>query len=161
IKRRSSNKKPTTDVVAVSDKKPLKLRFLPTKATQFKRTLNKILRLKFMPVNKSAYFRLVSVHYAKMQIIQSKEEFVRFLGEGSFGCVNLVRYSNPNDGSSYLSANQTKKFQQETNDRCCCCFRQEASEVDATQFKRTLNKVLRLKFIPVNKSAYFRLVYVH
>ncbi|KAG2255448.1 hypothetical protein Bca52824_074742 [Brassica carinata] len=39
-----------------------------------------------------------------MQIIQSKEEFVRFLGEGSFGCVNLVRYSNPNDGSSYLSA---------------------------------------------------------
>ncbi|CAN6891700.1 unnamed protein product [Brassica oleracea] len=39
-----------------------------------------------------------------MQIIQSKEEFVRFLGEGSSGCVNLVRYSNPNDGSSYLSA---------------------------------------------------------
>ncbi|KAF3497882.1 hypothetical protein DY000_02052625 [Brassica cretica] len=33
-----------------------------------------------------------------MQIIQSKEEFIRFLGEGSFGCVNLVRYSNPNDG---------------------------------------------------------------
>ncbi|CAN7131519.1 unnamed protein product [Brassica rapa subsp. narinosa] len=62
IKRRSSNKKPTTDAVAVSDKKPLKLRFFPTKATQFKRTLNKVLRLKFIPVKKSAYFRLVSVH---------------------------------------------------------------------------------------------------
>ncbi|CAN6892004.1 unnamed protein product [Brassica oleracea] len=34
-----------------------------------------------------------------MEIIQSKEEILRFLGEGSFGCVNLVRYSNPNDGS--------------------------------------------------------------
>ncbi|WZZ77959.1 hypothetical protein YC2023_098531 [Brassica napus] len=33
-----------------------------------------------------------------MEIIQSKEEILRFLGEGSFGCVNLVRYSNPNDG---------------------------------------------------------------
>ncbi|WZY92851.1 hypothetical protein YC2023_065180 [Brassica napus] len=41
IKRRSSKKKPTTDAVSVSDKKkPLKLRFFPTKATEFKRSLN-------------------------------------------------------------------------------------------------------------------------
>ncbi|KAH0914098.1 hypothetical protein HID58_028544, partial [Brassica napus] len=57
IRRTSSNKKPTADVVAVSDKKPLKLRFFPTKTTQFKKTLNKVLRLK-----KSTHFSLVSVH---------------------------------------------------------------------------------------------------
>ena len=57
IRRTSSNKKPTADVVAVSDKKPLKFRFFPTKTTQFKRTLNKVLRLK-----KSTDFNLVSVH---------------------------------------------------------------------------------------------------
>ncbi|CAH8361856.1 unnamed protein product [Eruca vesicaria subsp. sativa] len=62
MRRRSSNKKPPTDALAVSDKKPLKLRFFPTNATQFKRTLNKVLRLKFMPLKKSTYFSLVSVH---------------------------------------------------------------------------------------------------
>ncbi|KAL0853932.1 hypothetical protein Bca101_059084 [Brassica carinata] len=62
IKRRSSKKKPTTDAGSVSDQEPLKLRFCKTKATQYKRTLNKVLRLKFMPLKKSNYFRLVSVH---------------------------------------------------------------------------------------------------
>ncbi|KAF8084377.1 hypothetical protein N665_0720s0011 [Sinapis alba] len=57
IRRVSSMKRPTTDAVAVSDKKPMKLRFFPTKATQLKRTLNKVLRLK-----KSNDFSLVSVH---------------------------------------------------------------------------------------------------
>ncbi|KAG2314219.1 hypothetical protein Bca52824_017341 [Brassica carinata] len=57
IRRRSSNKKPTSDAPAVSEKKPPKLRFFPTKTTQFKRTLHKVLRLK-----KSNDFCLVSVH---------------------------------------------------------------------------------------------------
>ncbi|CAF2105798.1 hypothetical protein HID58_079334 [Brassica napus] len=57
IRRTTSNKKPTADAVLVSGKKPLKLRFFPTKTTQFKRTLNKVLRLK-----KSTDFNLVSVH---------------------------------------------------------------------------------------------------
>ncbi|KAF8048775.1 hypothetical protein N665_2407s0002 [Sinapis alba] len=60
IRRLSSNKKPASDVV--SDKKPLKLRFLPTKTTQFKRTLNKFLRFKTTHMKKSTDFRLVSVH---------------------------------------------------------------------------------------------------
>ncbi|KAF8112061.1 hypothetical protein N665_0068s0028 [Sinapis alba] len=55
LRRIGSKKKLTTD--AVSDKKPLKLSFCKTKATQFKRTLNKVLRLK-----KSTDFCLVSVH---------------------------------------------------------------------------------------------------
>ncbi|KAF2619173.1 hypothetical protein F2Q68_00039045 [Brassica cretica] len=64
-----------------------------------------MVELPFLSVRKgnSTQFRNPKIA-AKIQIIQSKEEFVRFLGEGSFGCVNLVRYSNPNDGSSYLSA---------------------------------------------------------
>ncbi|CAH8302401.1 unnamed protein product [Eruca vesicaria subsp. sativa] len=53
IRGRRSNKKPTTGAVAVSEKKHLKLRSFPTKTTQFKRTLNKVLRLNF---------DLVSVH---------------------------------------------------------------------------------------------------
>ncbi|KAJ4881874.1 Protein kinase superfamily protein [Raphanus sativus] len=57
IRRTSFKKKPTKDALAVSDKKPLKLRFFPTKAQQFKRTLNKVLRLK-----NSNGFSLVSVH---------------------------------------------------------------------------------------------------
>ncbi|KAF3495237.1 hypothetical protein DY000_02052230 [Brassica cretica] len=36
--------------------------------------------------------------------MQSNEEFVKFLGKGAYGYVNLVRYSNPEDGSSFLSA---------------------------------------------------------
>ncbi|XP_056856707.1 mitogen-activated protein kinase kinase kinase ANP1-like [Raphanus sativus] len=55
IRGTSSNKKLTTDDVDVSDKKPLKLRSWKTKTTQFKRTLNKVLRLK-----KSTNFSLVS-----------------------------------------------------------------------------------------------------
>ncbi|CAH8302352.1 unnamed protein product [Eruca vesicaria subsp. sativa] len=62
IRGRRSNKKPTTDAVAVSEKKPLKLRFFPTKTTQFKRTLNKVLRLKTMPMKISTDFNLVSVN---------------------------------------------------------------------------------------------------
>ncbi|KAL0715513.1 hypothetical protein Bca4012_064835 [Brassica carinata] len=39
----------------------------------------------------------------KMQ--SNEEEFVKFLGEGAYGYVNLVRYTNPDDeGSSFLSA---------------------------------------------------------
>ncbi|CAH8392330.1 unnamed protein product [Eruca vesicaria subsp. sativa] len=57
IRRRRSNKKPTTDDVLVSEKKPLKFRFFPTKTTQFKKTLNKVLRL-----TKSTHISLVSVH---------------------------------------------------------------------------------------------------
>ncbi|CAA7024515.1 unnamed protein product [Microthlaspi erraticum] len=34
---------------------------------------------------------------------QSNEEFVRFLGEGTYGYVLLVKYTNP-DGSSFLAA---------------------------------------------------------
>ncbi|XP_056848981.1 mitogen-activated protein kinase kinase kinase 20-like, partial [Raphanus sativus] len=60
--RSLKRKKPTKDALAVSDKKPLKLRFFPTKAQQFKRTLNKVLRLKAIPMKKSSDFNLVSVH---------------------------------------------------------------------------------------------------
>ncbi|KAJ0230783.1 Protein kinase domain-containing protein [Hirschfeldia incana] len=59
VRRRSTNKKPTIDAVLVSDKK---LRFFPTKATQFKRTLNKVLRLKTMPMKNLIDFSLVCVH---------------------------------------------------------------------------------------------------
>ncbi|CAN6801563.1 unnamed protein product, partial [Brassica oleracea] len=34
--------------------------------------------------------------------MQSNEEFVKFLGKDAYGYVNLVRYSNPEDGSSYV-----------------------------------------------------------
>ncbi|KAJ4881904.1 Protein kinase superfamily protein [Raphanus sativus] len=60
--RSLKRKKPTKDALAVSDKKPLKLRFFPTKAQQFKRTLNKVLRLKAIPMKISSDFNLVSVH---------------------------------------------------------------------------------------------------
>ncbi|CAF2216724.1 unnamed protein product [Brassica napus] len=36
--------------------------------------------------------------------MQSNEEFIKFLGKGAYGFVNLVRYTNPDDGSSFLSA---------------------------------------------------------
>ncbi|CAH2035671.1 unnamed protein product [Thlaspi arvense] len=35
--------------------------------------------------------------------MQSNEEFVKFLGEGSYGYVHLVKYTNP-DGSSFHAA---------------------------------------------------------
>ncbi|XP_056848338.1 mitogen-activated protein kinase kinase kinase 20 [Raphanus sativus] len=56
VRRTSSNKK---DALVVADKK---LRFFPAKATQFKRTLNKVLRFKtMMPMKKSTDFSLVCV----------------------------------------------------------------------------------------------------
>ncbi|CAN7029797.1 unnamed protein product [Brassica rapa subsp. trilocularis] len=36
--------------------------------------------------------------------METKEEFVKLLGKGAYGFVNLVRYNNPDDNSSYLSA---------------------------------------------------------
>ncbi|CAN8255768.1 unnamed protein product [Cochlearia groenlandica] len=40
--------------------------------------------------------------------MQSNEEFIKFLGEGSYGCVNLIKYTNSsadiNDGSSSSSS---------------------------------------------------------
>ncbi|CAG7896944.1 unnamed protein product [Brassica rapa] len=39
--------------------------------------------------------------------MQTKEEFVKLLGKGAYGFVNLVRYNNPDDNSSYLSASST------------------------------------------------------
>ncbi|KAF3522090.1 hypothetical protein F2Q69_00046264 [Brassica cretica] len=38
--------------------------------------------------------------------MHSNEEFIKFLGEGSYGSVHLVRYTNPDDddGSSFLTA---------------------------------------------------------
>ncbi|KAL0803665.1 hypothetical protein Bca101_096155 [Brassica carinata] len=38
--------------------------------------------------------------------MHSNEEFIKFLGEGSYGYVHLVRYTNPDDddGSSFLTA---------------------------------------------------------
>ncbi|KAJ4870496.1 Protein kinase superfamily protein [Raphanus sativus] len=63
FRRRSSNKKPRTDdAVVISEKKPLNLRFFPAKASQFKTTLNQVLRLKFIPLKKSTNFNSVSVH---------------------------------------------------------------------------------------------------
>ncbi|XP_018448812.1 mitogen-activated protein kinase kinase kinase 20-like [Raphanus sativus] len=62
VRRTSFKKKPTKDALAVADKKPLKLRFFPTKAQQFKRTLNRVLRLKTMPLKQSTGYNLVSVH---------------------------------------------------------------------------------------------------
>ncbi|KAJ4881908.1 Protein kinase superfamily protein [Raphanus sativus] len=59
IRRTSFKKKSTTDALAVSEKKPLKLRFFPTKAQQFKRTLNKVLRLKSIPMKKWTDYNLI------------------------------------------------------------------------------------------------------
>ncbi|XP_048623008.1 mitogen-activated protein kinase kinase kinase 20 [Brassica napus] len=36
--------------------------------------------------------------------METKEEFVKLLGKGAYGFVNIVRYNNPDDNSSYLSA---------------------------------------------------------
>ncbi|CDY68417.1 BnaA10g28870D [Brassica napus] len=32
--------------------------------------------------------------------MHSNEEFIKFLGEGSYGYVHLVRYTNPDEGGS-------------------------------------------------------------
>ncbi|KAJ0231891.1 Protein kinase domain-containing protein [Hirschfeldia incana] len=61
---------------------------------------------------------------------QTNEEFVKLLGEGAYGFVNLVRYNNPDDNSSHLSA--VKNSYQE----------------DYNALQRELHVLLRLKGCP-------------
>ncbi|CDY17032.1 BnaA08g03960D [Brassica napus] len=37
--------------------------------------------------------------------METKEEFVKLLGKGAYGFVNLVRYNNPDDNSSTFFSN--------------------------------------------------------